>query len=113
MDWMIDRAQDVKALRESGILHNKLGSDEEVADLFNRIGKDLLPNRMLYSEVQRIQRRYNNNKWTIRIAQLIAEFIARYFHSPWSVIAFIAAILALALTIVQTVYTVKAYYKPA
>ncbi|KAK4838292.1 hypothetical protein QYF36_012652 [Acer negundo] len=28
--------------------------------------------------------------------------IARYFHSPWSVIAFIAAILALALTIVRS-----------
>ncbi|KAK4837309.1 hypothetical protein QYF36_004420 [Acer negundo] len=30
--------------------------------------------------------------------------------SPWGVIAFIAAILALALTIVQTVYTIEAYY---
>ncbi|KAK0596975.1 hypothetical protein LWI29_020637 [Acer saccharum] len=111
MDLLIDRARDVKALRECKILHNELGSDEDVADLFNRISKDLVQNPM-YAEVQRgIQRHYEDNKWKIRITLSIAEFIARYFHSPWSVIAFIAGILALALTIVQTIYTVEAYNK--
>ncbi|KAI9160478.1 hypothetical protein LWI28_008467 [Acer negundo] len=111
MDSLINRAQEVKALRERGILINALGSDEEVADLFNRISKDLVPNQMLYSDLlEMIQNYYNNKKLKIWIAKSIAEFIARYFHSPWGVIAFIAAILALALTIVQTVYTIEAYY---
>ncbi|KAK3218156.1 hypothetical protein Dsin_012126 [Dipteronia sinensis] len=108
MDSLIDRAQDVKELRESGILLNALGSDKEVAKLFNKISTDLVPNQMLYSEVQRrIQSHYDNKLMT-----WIAQFIARHFHSPWSVLAFIAAILALASSIVQTVYTVQGYYKP-
>ncbi|TXG70153.1 hypothetical protein EZV62_005088 [Acer yangbiense] len=108
MDSLIDSAQDVKVLRESGILHNALGSDKEVVKLFNKINTDLVPNQMLYSEVQRRIQSHYDNTWMTWIAQ----FIARHFHSPWSVLAFIAAILALASSIVQTVYTVQGYYKP-
>ncbi|TXG70180.1 hypothetical protein EZV62_005115 [Acer yangbiense] len=107
MDSLIDRAQDVKELRESGILHNALGSDEEVALLFNKISIDLVPNPIYSGVRQRIQNHYDN-KWMTWIAQ----FMARHFHSPWSVLAFMAAIIALASSIVQTVYTVEGYYKP-
>ncbi|TXG70154.1 hypothetical protein EZV62_005089 [Acer yangbiense] len=106
MDSLIDQAQDVKELRESGILHNALGSDEEVANLFNRISKDLVPNQM-YSEVRQRIQSHCDNKWTAWINQFCAE----HFHSPWSVLAFIAASIALPSSIVQTGYTVEGYYK--
>ncbi|KAI9160878.1 hypothetical protein LWI28_012382 [Acer negundo] len=108
MDSLIDRAQDVKELRESGILHDAFGSDEEVAILFNKISIDLVPNP-IYSGVRRRIQTHYDNKWMTWIAQ----FIARHFHSPWSVLAFMAAIIALASGIVRTInYTVEGYYKP-
>ncbi|KAL1075566.1 hypothetical protein V6Z11_D11G372100 [Gossypium hirsutum] len=36
LDLLIDEAEDVKDLRDAGILYNGLGSDEEVAKLFNQ-----------------------------------------------------------------------------
>ncbi len=44
MDSLIDLAEDVMVLRSKGILLNFLGSDQEVANLFNAIAKILVPN---------------------------------------------------------------------
>ncbi|KAL4393601.1 hypothetical protein AHAS_Ahas02G0068300 [Arachis hypogaea] len=38
MDSLIDDAEDVKDLRAAGVLQNLLGSDEDVAKLFNELG---------------------------------------------------------------------------
>ncbi|XLR53310.1 hypothetical protein S83_003982, partial [Arachis hypogaea] len=38
MDSFIDDAEDVKELREAGVLQNSLGNDEEVAKFFNELG---------------------------------------------------------------------------
>ncbi|MBA0860120.1 hypothetical protein Goshw_014218, partial [Gossypium schwendimanii] len=43
LDSLIDEAEDVKDLRDAGILYNGLGSDEEVAKLFNKMNTDLVP----------------------------------------------------------------------
>ncbi|TXG70182.1 hypothetical protein EZV62_005117 [Acer yangbiense] len=101
MDSLIDRAKDAKELRESGILHNALGSDKQVAKLFNKISTDLVPNQM-YEVVRRKIQSHCDNKWITWRAQ----FCARHFHSPWSALAFSAAIIVVASAIVQTVYTV-------
>ncbi|KAJ0014924.1 hypothetical protein Pint_20676 [Pistacia integerrima] len=107
LDILIDKAQDVKELRDKQILHNFLGSDEEVAKLFNEIGTDLVSNPNIYRDVKsKIQRRYDNKFMTS-----MAQFMHEYFRSPWSVIAFVAAIIALASTVAQTVYTILGHYK--
>ncbi|KAJ0014922.1 hypothetical protein Pint_20674 [Pistacia integerrima] len=104
---LIDQAQDVKELRDKQILHNFLGSDEKVAELFNEIGTDLVSNPSIYGDVKsKIQRHYDSKFMTST-----AQFIHKYFRSPWSAIAFLAAIIALALTVAQTVYTILGYYK--
>jgi hypothetical protein len=42
MDNIIDTARDVALLREKGVIVNRLGSDEEIADLFNnRLSKTI------------------------------------------------------------------------
>ncbi|KAJ0013574.1 hypothetical protein Pint_20669 [Pistacia integerrima] len=104
---LIDQAQDVKELRDKQILHNFLGSDGKVAELFNEIGTDLVSNPSIYGDVKsKIQRHYDSKFMTS-----MAQFIHEYFRSPWSAIAFLAAIIALALTVAQTVYTILGYYK--
>ncbi|KAJ0080363.1 hypothetical protein Patl1_23463 [Pistacia atlantica] len=104
---LIDQAQDVKELRDKQILHNFLGSDEKVAELFNEIGADLVSNPTIYGDVKsKIQRHYDS-----KLLTSMAQFIHEYFRRPWSAIAFLAAIIALALTVAQTVYTILGYYK--
>ena len=102
LDSLIDEANDVKLLRKAGVLYNRLGSDEEVAKLFNEIGTNLVPSIEIYSDVRlEIQKHYNN---TLR--NWIAQVIHDHFSSPWAFIAFFGVLLALALTITQTWYAV-------
>ncbi|KAJ0715333.1 hypothetical protein HanPI659440_Chr13g0499911 [Helianthus annuus] len=102
LDSLMDHAEDVKVLRKAGVLENQLGSDEEVAQLFNEIGRDLVPNSFAYSDVAtKIQKHYDSktNTW---ISQLKREYI----KSPWAFVALFAGLLGLFLSGVQTYFSV-------
>ncbi|XP_020238025.1 UPF0481 protein At3g47200 [Cajanus cajan] len=102
MDSLIDHPDDVKELRKAGVLHNALGSDEEVAKLFNTISTDLVPDSESYSHVRaQIEKHYRNKCWT-----WISLGCHRYFSNPWSIIAFHAAVLAILLTFIQTWFAI-------
>ncbi|KAK4580917.1 hypothetical protein RGQ29_024537 [Quercus rubra] len=78
LDSLIDEANDVKELRKAGILY----CDEEVTQLFNEIGTDLVPN--MYSDVRsRIQKYYKN-----KVKTWISQAIHNHFSSPWTILAF-------------------------
>ncbi|XP_019254496.1 PREDICTED: UPF0481 protein At3g47200-like [Nicotiana attenuata] len=99
MDSLIDHAEDVKELRSKGILLNFLGSDQEVANLFNEIATDLVPNPHAFIDVkQKIENHYNDKGkvW-------VAEWKNTHFNSPWTVVAFIAAIFLILLQVADTV----------
>ncbi|KAG6642889.1 UPF0481 protein At3g47200-like [Carya illinoinensis] len=103
LDSLIDNIHDVTRLRNEGVLTNHLGSDEEVARLFNEIGTDLVPDPEAYREVRNdIQTYYNSklNKW-------IAEARHEHCRTPWTVLAVSAAILILGLTFLQTWFAFK------
>ncbi|XP_065633837.1 UPF0481 protein At3g47200 [Quercus suber] len=103
LDSLIDEANDVKMLRKAGILYNCLGSDQHVAELFNEIGTDLVSNSEIYSNVRlQIQKHYKNQLMT-----WLAQVYHDHFNSPWTFLAFFGALLALALTVIQTWYAVK------
>ncbi|XP_059598776.1 UPF0481 protein At3g47200-like [Vitis vinifera] len=101
LDDLIDHADDVKELRSKHILHNLLGSDADVAEIFNEIGNGLV-DPGIYEDVKaRIQKHYKK-----RVNTWIAQALHNHFRSPWTVMAFIAALLVLFLTAVQTYYVV-------
>ncbi|XP_077212227.1 UPF0481 protein At3g47200-like isoform X1 [Tasmannia lanceolata] len=50
-------------------------------------------------------------KWKKRLRTWYSDFEGKYFDSPWSFCALVAAFVLLALTSLQTVYTVIAFYK--
>ncbi|KAK7818984.1 upf0481 protein [Quercus suber] len=103
LDSLIDEAKDVIDLRKEGILRNLLGSDEEVALVFNEIGTDLVPNPEIYRDVRsKIQKYHEKKRMTY-----INEVIHKHFSSPWTVVAFTAALFALILSIAQTVKNFK------
>ncbi|XP_059462809.1 UPF0481 protein At3g47200-like [Corylus avellana] len=98
LDSLIDEVNDVKDMRKVQVLYNLLGSDQEVADLFNEIGTDLVPNTEAYKDVKfKIQSYYNNNCMTY-----MAQFFHDHFSSPWTILAFLGVLLGLALTALQT-----------
>ena len=78
LDSLIDEANDVKELRKAGIIYNLLGSDDEVTQLFNEIGTDLVPNNKIYSDFRsRIQKYYKN-----KVKTWISQAIHDHFSSP-------------------------------
>ncbi|KAJ6741717.1 hypothetical protein OIU85_015858 [Salix viminalis] len=108
MDSLIDHAEDVRLLRSKGILINKFGSDQQVADLFNGIAKCLVPHPFVYASVKmKIESECNKvvNKW-------VAEWRRVYFRSPWTFIAVLAAIFTIALTAIQTYITAIQFFQP-
>ncbi|KAK4272374.1 hypothetical protein QN277_020941 [Acacia crassicarpa] len=98
LDSLIDHPDDVKELRKARVLHNGLGSDQEVAELFNVISTDLVPNAAIYASLRdEIEKHYQKKYKT-----WFALAYNTYFSNPWSIIAFIAASVAILLTFVQT-----------
>ncbi|XP_039684520.1 putative UPF0481 protein At3g02645 [Medicago truncatula] len=116
MDSLIDNAEDVKELRPAGVFQNLLGSDEDMAKLFNDLGDDL-PTKMYchiaYTKAVAYSKKYilikheiekhYKNKWKTWLAQAYNT----HFNTPWAMIAFSAAVLALVLTFIQTWFTMN------
>ncbi|XP_040995836.1 UPF0481 protein At3g47200-like [Juglans microcarpa x Juglans regia] len=102
LDSLIDEASDVKDLRKARVLYNFLGSDEEVAQLFNEIGTDLVPNLEAYKDVKyQIQECYDNT-WM----RFTAEFFHYHFLTSWTGFASLGAFFALFLGATQTWFAV-------
>ncbi|XP_052174621.1 putative UPF0481 protein At3g02645 isoform X2 [Diospyros lotus] len=101
MDTLIDHAEDVKELRSKGVILNLLGSDQQVADLFNEISENLVPDSEVFGNVKHRL----NNFYTSHRRLWLAECLHNHFRSPWAIIAFFAAIVVLGLTIAQTVFS--------
>jgi len=78
MDSLIEHFGDVKELRSGKVLYSALGSDKEVAQLFNTIGTDLVPNSQSYLNIRRqIEKHYRNTCRT-----WIAFACHKYFGNP-------------------------------
>ncbi|XP_062165654.1 UPF0481 protein At3g47200-like [Alnus glutinosa] len=109
LDSLINEPGDVKDLKKAHVLRNVLGKDQEVAELFNEIGTDLVPNPETYKDVKiQIQAYCKNNISYIlfKLKTWIAEVIRVHFSSPWAIVGLLAASSALVLTAIQTWYTV-------
>lgn len=100
MQFLVERAEDVKELRESGVLYHGLRSDEEVLNVYKSINTHGACSHLIFSGVKnRILVHCNSrtNTW-------MAELIHTYFRSPWTLIAFLAATTVIALTAAQLYY---------
>lgn len=96
LDSLIKNAEDVMLLQSNYTLFNFLGSDEKVADLFNDIAKDLVPNRDAYAQVKAgVQKHYNTR---------VNVWISKWLHSNFTFLAFIGAVVALGSSICQTYF---------
>lgn len=102
MKMPIQHADNVKELRTKNILHNFMGKDdEEVVTMFKDITTPFLIISALQMVEHKIQKHYNCKART-----WIAELFAKYFSSPWSAIAFLAATVLLVSSLAQTYFTI-------
>ncbi|PON67192.1 hypothetical protein TorRG33x02_265600 [Trema orientale] len=109
MDNLINSPEDVGYLHYCGIIEHWLGSDSEVADLFNRLCQEVVfdINDSYLSRLSADVNRYYNHKWNAWRASLRHN----YFSNPWAIISFFAAVVLLALTFAQTFYGVYSFYR--
>ncbi|XLT46281.1 hypothetical protein HN873_038885 [Arachis hypogaea] len=102
------KKRDVKDLRAAGVLQNLLGSDEDMAKLFNELGH-VLPHKHLndysYHNKYDIVRRQIDEHYRNKGKSWLAQLRSTYF-TPWSYVTFFAALSALVLTFLQTLYTI-------
>ncbi|XP_042486817.1 UPF0481 protein At3g47200-like [Macadamia integrifolia] len=74
MDLVIYSPEDAKELQKRGVLQNNLGSEQHVAELFNEVGSDLIPNPNEFEQVKHdIQKYFNNRTSTSSGAKAIPQ----------------------------------------
>ncbi|XP_071729188.1 UPF0481 protein At3g47200-like [Rutidosis leptorrhynchoides] len=104
IDTLVDTKEDIVKLVDSGVIINDLGSSEEVVNIFNHISKDICVAEFFYNQQWAEIEEHYNGYWPRNLARLRRT----YFNSPWNIVALIAGIVLFALTIVQTIFTIKA-----
>lgn len=103
MDRLINSVNDVKILSKVGIIVEKYGSSDDVATLFNKIGRELWVNsdkNYLKNTCRRIHQS-TEKVWP----RLRATLVHDYFNSPWAFISFLAAVVLLVFTFFQTFFS--------
>ncbi|CAI9270976.1 unnamed protein product [Lactuca saligna] len=104
MDMLIDTPDDVAKLVKSGVIANKLCSNEKAVNMINSVCKDVALLEFFYHQEWQELDVYYNSYWPNAAAGLKRT----YFSSPWNMIALFAGIVLFVLTVVQTIFTIKA-----
>lgn len=109
MNSLVDTAEDVALLVEKDIIVQDIGSNQEVADLFN----NLCVNTMRactqhYEDIAQGLSKHCQSKFNA----MKAEFKRIYLSRPWLVVSVVSAVALLLMTVVITYYTVLIFYKP-
>ncbi|KAI3771291.1 hypothetical protein L6452_02452 [Arctium lappa] len=104
IDYLVDTTEDVSMLVKSKVLTNHLGSNEDATNMINNIVKGVTFMEFYYLAQWKQLDGFYNGCWPKNIAWLKRT----YFNSPWNAIALLAGIVLFALTIIQTIYAIKA-----
>ncbi|KAA0064946.1 hypothetical protein IC582_006204 [Cucumis melo] len=104
MDDLISTEKDVRLLVNSGVIINNIGgSDKEVSELFNNLGKfvNQCPSPYMFNHISKALRKHCNGRWNKAKASLKHN----YFNTPWAFISFFAASFLVLLTLLQTIFS--------
>ncbi|XVF74812.1 hypothetical protein PTKIN_Ptkin13bG0141200 [Pterospermum kingtungense] len=98
MNGIIDTEEDVKLLREKGIVQNHLKSDKEAADLWNGMSKSIRLTKVPFlDKVIEDVNRYYNGRWNVKLA----NFIKQNVYCSWQFLTLLATIMLLLLMTFQ------------
>jgi hypothetical protein len=98
MSGILDTKEDVKILRDSGIVLNRLKSDEEAANLWHGITKFMKLTKVpiLDNAIEEANSYYSNN-WKVRMS----TSFKKYVYSSWPILTFLAADLLILLSALE------------
>ncbi|KAJ6346680.1 hypothetical protein OIU76_003378 [Salix suchowensis] len=98
MSGILDKKEDVKILRDSGIVLNRLKSDEEAANLWHGITKCMKLTKVpILDKAIEEANSYYSNYWKVRMS----KSFKKYVYSSWPVLAFLAANLLILLSALE------------
>jgi hypothetical protein len=99
MNGMIDSEEDVRLLRKCGIISNHLQGDGEVASLWNSMGKCVRLTKVGYLDrvIKDVNQYYYKN-WKV----IAVEFVNNRIFGSWKFLSFLAAVIFLAVTCLQS-----------
>ncbi|XP_058733594.1 putative UPF0481 protein At3g02645 [Vicia villosa] len=101
LNSLIRQPEDVKDLRLAGILFSNCGNDEELVKLFHFLATDIVSKEEAYKYVFEEIEEHIANKWKVNTVRFL-----KYIRHPWTNFAIHATELALALTFIQTWFTI-------
>ncbi|GLJ36218.1 hypothetical protein SUGI_0727080 [Cryptomeria japonica] len=99
---LIDSEKDVSVLKKAGIIKSYMGSDREVALLFNGLSKGITRS---YGDPFAKVREDAHKHYHSKIKVIVAEFANSHCSSPWRTMSLIGACLILLLAAVQTIFS--------
>ncbi|KAD3336148.1 hypothetical protein E3N88_31667 [Mikania micrantha] len=100
ISMLVNTQDDVAKLVDSEVLVNVMGSNGEVANMINNICKEVAMVNSLYDQQWKTLDKYYDSYWP--------NMRRTYFSSPWNIINLIVGSIIFALTIVQTIFTIRA-----
>ncbi|CAL5392087.1 unnamed protein product [Camellia sinensis] len=102
MDCLVNTSKDVEILIHCGIIRSFLGENEVVATMLNKLGNNIIISDLGYEEVYNKVNEHCRGKWNTQFATLRRD----YFNTPWAFISFLAAVVLLLLTVLQTIFSI-------
>ncbi|XWS10696.1 hypothetical protein CRYUN_Cryun38cG0019700 [Craigia yunnanensis] len=103
MENLVNTANDVQLLRLSGVIQNMLGDDAAVAQMLNKLLNNvtLSGDTFFYEEIFDDVKKHCAEPCNTWKAKLNHD----YFSSPWTCIAFVAALLVFLTTIITFIFS--------
>lgn len=100
MDRLIKTAADVEVLRNGGIIHNRLGTDEEVANAWNGMREVMGKGEYepIDTSIDDVITFYTNYEYIM----ICADLKEKYFPRAWLVVSTLAGCIVLFLSVLQT-----------
>ncbi|PIA51231.1 hypothetical protein AQUCO_01100221v1 [Aquilegia coerulea] len=105
LDSLINSENDVKLLRNAGIIDGLFNEDETVAVAVNNLCKGAIVDRFYYDGLCNRVNTYCKTDWHRWRAILKRD----YFNTPWAYFSFLAAVILLLLTLTQTIFSILSY----
>lgn len=109
MNSLVDTAEDVALLVDMGIVAQDIGSNDEVACMWNNLCMNTM--RVCTKEYEDIAVRLVEH-CQHKTNALKAEFTRTYLSRPWLVVSLLSGAALLIMTFLIMYYTVKLYLKP-
>ncbi|XP_021741375.1 putative UPF0481 protein At3g02645 [Chenopodium quinoa] len=99
MNGIVDTAKDAGILRKSNIIISRLGSNAEVADLWNGMTKDIRLTTVPFIDkaVEDANAYYNNT-----FKRKFHKIMKRYVYNSWRILIVLATLLLLGLMVLQS-----------